>query len=203
LPDGIRVQSRIVVNQSGEYIEYLTDEIASRKLSATVAGTMCISNDWLILTMTNDFGEHTVLPRSGGVFKIITFEPQRLSLVTSKGSNRVDYLRDSDLIKSPQNYAALEKAHAIKLSSVQFDNLPLTVVITMLQDESVKRDPARKGISISLGPDTKQLANSGVNLELKDVTLAEALGRVADSVGLEMQQANDTEILLVRKKGKQ
>lgn len=103
--------------------------------------------------------------------------------------------------KPPQSSAALQKAKKIKLSSLKFDHLPLTVVITMLQEESVKCDPAGKGVAISLGPDAKQLANAEINLELKDVTLAETLGRVADSVGLEMQ-ATDTELLLVPKKTK-
>ena len=57
----------------------------------------------------------------------------------------------------------------------------------MLQDESVKHDKARKGVIISLGSDEKQLANVEVNLNLRDITLAAAIGGVADSVGLEMQ----------------
>ena len=104
--------------------------------------------------------------------------------------------------KPPQSSAALKKAKEITISTVKFDNLPLAVVITMLHDECVNRDPARKGVTISLGPDARQLADAEVNLELRDATLAETLGRVADSVGLEVQ-ANDTELLLVRKKAKQ
>jgi hypothetical protein len=103
--------------------------------------------------------------------------------------------------KPPQISAALENAKKFKLSDVKFDGLPLEVVISMLHDESVKRDPARSGVTISLGPDAKQLADTEIKLDLKDVTLAETLGRVADSVGLEVQ-ANDTELLLVRKKAK-
>ena len=98
-----------------------------------------------------------------------------------------------------QSSAALEKAKKIKLSAVKFEGLPLAAVITMLQDESVKRDVARKGVTISLGPDASQLSDVEVNLALRDITLAETLGRVADSVGLEIQAA-DTELLLVRKK---
>jgi hypothetical protein len=70
-----------------------------------------------------------------------------------------------------------------------------------LHDECVKRDPARKGVPISLGPDAQQLADAEITLELRDVTLAETLRRIADAVGLEVR-ANDTEILLVRKKAK-
>ena len=104
--------------------------------------------------------------------------------------------------KPPQTSAALEKARKFKLSDVKFDGLPLEVVITTLQDESAHRDPARKGVTISLGPDAKQFADTEINLQLKEVTLAETLGRIADSVGLEVQ-ANDSELLLVQKKGKQ
>ena len=103
--------------------------------------------------------------------------------------------------KPTQSSAALEKAKKIELSDVKFDRLPLSVVITMLQDECVKRDPARKGVTISLGPDAKQLPDAEINLELRDVTLAETLGRIADSVGLKLQ-ATDTELLLVGKKAK-
>ncbi len=103
--------------------------------------------------------------------------------------------------KPPQSSAALEKAKRFKISVLKFQGLPLTLVIEMLHDESVKRDPARIGVNISLGPNAKELADSVVNLELKDVTLAEALERVAQSVSLKLE-ATDTEILLVRKKAK-
>ena len=82
-----------------------------------------------------------------------------------------------------------------------FDGLPLAVIITTLHDECLKRDPDGKGATISLGPDVKQLADAEINLKLTDVTLEEALGRIADVVGLEVQ-ATDTELLLVRKKVK-
>jgi hypothetical protein len=72
----------------------------------------------------------------------------------------------------------------------------------MLHNESVKRDAAWKGVTISLEPDAEQQGVSEVNLDLRDVTLAETLERIADSVGLEIQ-SNDTEIFLVRKKAKQ
>jgi hypothetical protein len=101
--------------------------------------------------------------------------------------------------KSP---ASLEKARKLEISYVKYDGLPLEVVITILQEESVKRDPAREGVTISIGPDAKQLADAEINLELRDVTLAETLERVADSVGLNVQ-ASDTELLIVRKKAKQ
>ena len=214
LPGGIRVQSCKVVNQRGDYIEYLTNDFAGQQRTATLAGTLCLSNGWLIDTITNDFYGNTVVPRLGDVWKVVGFSPPHLSLVGTNGSSRIDYLRDSNNShtmtfvregiesKPPQSSAALEKAKKIKLSTVKFDSLPLAVAITMLQDESVKRDADRKGVTISLGPDAKQLADAEINLELGDVTLAETLGRVADSVGLEVQ-ATDTELLLVRKKAKQ
>ena len=103
--------------------------------------------------------------------------------------------------KAPRSSAALEKAKKFEISTVKFDGLPLALVITTLHDECVKRDPARKGVPISLGPDAQQLADAEITLELRDVTLAETLRRIADAVGLEVR-ANDTEILLVRKKAK-
>jgi hypothetical protein len=104
--------------------------------------------------------------------------------------------------KPPRSSATLEKAKKVQLSSVYYDGLPLGVVINMLHDESARRDPAHQGIAFSLGPDAQQFADLEVKLELKNVTLAETLERIADSVGLEVQ-ANDTELLLVRKKAKQ
>lgn len=87
------------------------------------------------------------------------------------------------------------------MSDVAFDGMPLSIAIGMLQAECAKRDPARKGIPISLGPDAKQFADSEVHLQLKDTNLAEALGRIADSVGLKLQ-ATDTELLFVGKNAK-
>jgi len=105
-------------------------------------------------------------------------------------------------VKPPQSSAALEKAKKIELASVQFDGLPLAIVITMLHDDSVKCDATGKGVTITLGPDAKQLADAEINLELlRDVTLAETLQRVADSVGLKVQ-ASDAELLLVDRKAK-
>jgi len=201
-PSGTRIQSRIIVDKKGNYVEYLTNEIAGQQDTGTLAGTICISNDCLIFTITNDFVEHTILPRTGGFVKIVGFTTQQLSFVPLIGpnaSNRVDYLRDSIVLKPAQNSAALQKAKRIKLSSVKFDKLPLAVVITMLHNESVKRDAAREGVTISLEPDAKQQGDSEVNLDLRDITLAETLERIADSIGLEIQ-ATDTAILLVPKR---
>ena len=86
--------------------------------------------------------------------------------------------------KPPHSSAALEKAKKAKLSTVKFDGLPLTLVISMLHDESVRRDAERKGVKISLGPNAKEFAGAVVNLELKEVTLAKTLERVAEAVGL-------------------
>lgn len=103
--------------------------------------------------------------------------------------------------KPVQIPAALVKAKNIQMSDVTFDGLPLSIVIGILQNECVKRDPAQKGIPISLGQDAKQFADAEVNLNLKDTNLAEALGRIADSVGLKLQ-ATETELLLVAKSAK-
>jgi hypothetical protein len=97
--------------------------------------------------------------------------------------------------------AALEKAQKIKLSVVKCSGLPLAEVITMLHEESVKRDTDGKGVKIALGPNVKQHADATVNIDLKDVTLAGALERIAESVSLEVE-ATDREVLLVRKRSK-
>jgi hypothetical protein len=47
----------------------------------------------------------------------------------------------------------------------------------------------------------KQHADATVNIDLKDVTLAGALERIAESVSLEVE-ATDREVLLVRKRSK-
>jgi hypothetical protein len=122
-------------------------------------------------------------------------------LTYSHDSQTLKFVRKGVDDKAPQSSAALDKAKKIQLSTVKFDSLPLAAVITMLHDESVRRDAYRKGVIISLASGAKQLADADINLELTDVTLAEALGRIADSVGLDMQ-ATDTEILLVRKEPK-
>ncbi|HYG36174.1 MAG TPA: hypothetical protein VEC99_15390, partial [Clostridia bacterium] len=132
--------------------------------------------------------------------RIIRVSDKELALaLNDKGSNI--HILHKWTASTPHRSSAVEKAKQINLSIVKFDGLPLAVVITMLHDESVKRDSARKGVTISLGPDEKQLADAEINLDLRDLTLAETLERVADSVGLEMQ-GTDMEILLVRKKGK-
>ncbi len=52
-----------------------------------------------------------------------------------------------------------------------------------------------------LGPDANQFAGAKINIELRDVTLSEALERVAVLVGLKVQ-ATDAEIFLVGKNAK-
>jgi len=133
--------------------------------------------------------------------RIIRVSDKELALaLDDKGSNI--HILHKWTGSDPHQSEALEKAKKITLSTVKFEGLPLSVVITMLHDESVKRDAARKGVTISLGPDAKQLADAEINLDIRAVTLAKTLESVADSVGLEMQ-ATATELLLVRKKGKQ
>jgi hypothetical protein len=132
--------------------------------------------------------------------RILWVTEQELGLASEyEGLNihQTNILHKGVASKPPQSSTALETAKKIQLSEVKFDGLSLAVVISMLQDQSVKRDPARKGVTISLGPDAKQFADTEIKLELKDVTLAEALERVADSVGLKVQ-ATDTELLLVK-----
>ena len=132
--------------------------------------------------------------------KILWVTDQELALVWEDARldiSQTNILHKGVASKPPQSSTALETAKKIQLSEVKFEGLTLAVVISMLQDQSVKRDPARKGVTISLGPDAKQFADTEIKLELKDVTLAEALERVADSVGLKVQ-ATDTELLLVK-----
>lgn len=157
-------------------------------------GRWLTRDNTLVLTTTKSNG---VPCHDVSNFKVIRADGNHL--VYSIDGQTMTFIRKGAESKSPQISPALEKAKKIKLSTVKFDSLPLSVVITMLHDESVKRDAARKGITISLAPDAKQLAGAEINLDLRDVTLSETLERVAGSVGLEMQATN-TEIFLVRKK---
>jgi hypothetical protein len=134
--------------------------------------------------------------------RIVRVSDQELALaLDDKGSNThiLHKWIESNL---RQSSSAFEKATQINLSVVKFDGLPLADVITMLHDESVRCDAAQSGVAISLGPDAKPLADAEINLDLRDVTLAEALERVVESVGLEVQ-ATEFELVLVRKKAKQ
>ena len=70
-----------------------------------------------------------------------------------------------------------------------------------MHDESVKRDREKNGVNIVLGPNAKEYADAEINVDLKGVTLADALERVAESVGLTVE-ATDTELLIVKKKAK-
>jgi len=103
--------------------------------------------------------------------------------------------------KPLQSSGALAKAKKIRFSVLKFSGLRLAEVITMLHDESVKRDTEKKGVKIALGPNAKHFVDAEVNVDLKDVTLAEALERVAESVGLKVE-ATETELLLAGKKAK-
>ena len=62
--------------------------------------------------------------------------------------------------KAAPSSTALEKAKKIKVSDVKYDGLPLGMVITMLREECLKRDPAGKGLNIALGPDAKQFEDT-------------------------------------------
>jgi hypothetical protein len=103
--------------------------------------------------------------------------------------------------KPAQNSAALEKAKNIKLSVVHYEGLPLSEVIINLHGESVKRDSAHKGVKITLAANAQAKAYAIIKLDLKDVTLATALERVAQSAGLRLQ-ATDTELRLALKTAK-
>ena len=129
--DGTRIQSHLSVNQRSECADHFTGQIGGQKFSGTMVGIICVSNNWVSFTITNDFDKNTILPRPGNVYKVIGFDPQHLSFVTSNGSNRIDYLREVNAVEPPRISAALEKANKIHLSAVKFDTLPLAVVITI------------------------------------------------------------------------
>jgi len=151
-------------------------------------GTWLVRSNMLIMTTLKSNGVPRGVPRVDvGEFKIVRVNNDHLTY--SMNGQTMTFVR--------KNSTALEKANELKLSTVKFDGLSLEVVITMLHDESVKRDPDRKGITISLAPNAKQLADAEIKLELKDVTLAETLERVGDSVGLKLQ-STDAELLLVK-----
>jgi hypothetical protein len=194
-------QGTIVVGPNGHYLCQITLFGSNDVRQVEWEGTQRLTNGTLIDTIIRDSQTNAPpVPRISRA-QIIRLDADELVLRHDNGQT-MTFVRKGVESKPPQSSAALEKAKKIKLSTVKFDSLPLAVVITMLQDESVKCDAARKGVTISLGQDAKQLADAEINLDLGGVTLAEALERVADSIGLEMQ-ATDAELLLVRKKAKQ
>ena len=95
LPEGTHVQSRTIVDTGGSYFMYLTNTIAGRVRSDTLAGTLQIRDGLMIDTITNDFTEHTLLPRSGGVARIIRFEEHELTVRSTNNDEIIVYKKDS------------------------------------------------------------------------------------------------------------
>jgi hypothetical protein len=104
LPSGTRVQSCKVVDQGGGYIEYVTNYIAGQKRTSTIAGTLSLSNGWITDTMTKVFNNtnNSVVPRSLGVYKVVDWSSQHLTFADANGSNRVVYLRVTNIIPSSE-----------------------------------------------------------------------------------------------------
>jgi len=194
---GDQFRTVTVIAPDGSYVAEGTFVVSNKTDRFSEAGTIRVSGGVLTDTTTKHSDTNARLPFVERT-RIVRFNDRDLVLQSEERPEVSATFRKVNLQSSP----ALEKAQKIKLSTVKFEGLPLAVVIPFLQKESVKRDAARKGVTISLAPEAKHLADAKINLELQDVTLAEALGRIADSVGLELQ-ATDTELRLVTKKAKQ
>jgi hypothetical protein len=92
-----------MVDQEGAYTRYLTDDVAGQKRTGTGAGTLSLSNGLIIDTMTKDLTSNTRVPRTLGVYGVVDWGCQFLSLADENGSNRVVYLRVTNIISSPQS----------------------------------------------------------------------------------------------------
>lgn len=89
----------------------------------------------------------------------------------------------------------LQKARAIMIQIVHYESLPLSEVLKHLCNETKKRDPEGKGIKISLAENARDKSYTSIKLDLKNVSLADALGSIAQIARLRVQET-DTEIIL-------
>lgn len=187
----------VTIAADGSYVAEMTTVKSNATRRDSESGTMLFQGGVLTDTATSHSDTRARLPMVNRK-RIVRLDGRELVLQSEERPEVSTTFRRVN----PESSATLEKAKKIKLSPVKFDRLPLTVVITMLQEESVKYDAAREGVTISLAPDAKQLADAEINLDLKNVTLAETLERVAESASLELR-ATDKELLLLPKKAKQ
>ena len=99
-----------------------------------------------------------------------------------------------------QKLTPLQKAKTIKLPQVSYSGIPLSEVLTHLNNESNKRDPEGKGVKITLAENIKTKGLTAITLNLKNVTLADALASIAKIARLRLQET-DTGIVLTETTG--
>ncbi|MGV3663146.1 MAG: M56 family metallopeptidase [Prosthecobacter sp.] len=91
----------------------------------------------------------------------------------------------------PPWFSAEERAAKIILPRVQFAEATVEEVIDALREDFKKLDPAHKGINIlKIGGEGARLS-----LDLKEVSLKDALGHVAKAAGLDIQYDNYAVVL--------
>ena len=104
-------------------------------------------------------------------------------------------------VEESQKPTPLQTAQRIKIPEITYHGLPLSEVLINLNDEAIKRDPEGKGVKITLAASAQAKAGTVIALKLNDVTLAQALGKVAQKAQLRLD-ATDTEIILAPATGK-
>ncbi len=105
-----------------------------------------------------------------------------LSVILSFASFAADSPPPSPTIQHPASAgrkALLDKLNKIRLDELRFPGIPLSEVAKFLRDESVKRDPEKKGLNFLINPNGTNSAMSEIVIRvdpaLRDVSFKNAL----------------------------
>jgi general secretion pathway protein D len=71
------------------------------------------------------------------------------------------YARSQLIHTSKGRQAIVAKLDQIRMDSVKFDNVPLSAVISDLNDEAKKRDPYKRGLNFIINPNAESVAPAG------------------------------------------
>jgi hypothetical protein len=93
-------------------------------------------------------------------------------------------------------------AKGIMLPEFKLDAVPFSEAVRQLAVASKQHDPAHKGVNYLVTDATDTNAYPKITLDLKNVTVAEATERLAESAGFRVS-AEDFAFVLSPKKGKQ
>jgi len=95
LSGGIHVKSETVVDGDGAYLLLLTNTLSDGVRKAAIEGTLQVKNGLLIDTITKDITGNTLVPRPGGVGRIIRLDAQELVVRSTNDDKTVIYQKDS------------------------------------------------------------------------------------------------------------
>jgi hypothetical protein len=95
LPGDIHVQSETVVDSDGGYVLHLTNILADRVQTTTIAGTLQVRDGLLIDTITNDLSENTRVPRVASVTRIIRVDEHELAVRSTNDDETITYQKDT------------------------------------------------------------------------------------------------------------